>query len=175
MKGSPCVCHDWALIVIAIMQSIRHWQERSACKCNTPTAAFLWKKNVERKWWTCVRGCTRSWSKPTITGWSWLINPAAMWASFRSYCTLMGPSTGSSPCSDSCFKALRAAWEEKEQQMVEWVGREGRKGREIWVGREWVSPFSCFSNNTYSGKPDASRTLSLHSLLSLASLLSLFI
>lgn len=26
-----------------------------------------------------------------------------------SHPTLMGPSTGSSPCSDSCFKALRAA------------------------------------------------------------------
>lgn len=24
-----------------------------------------------------------------------------------------------------------------------------------------MSPFSCFSNNTYAGKPDASRTLSL--------------
>ena len=88
--------------------------------------------------------------------------------------TLMGPSTGSSPCSDSCFKALRAAWEEREQQMVEWE-RGGRERGRTEVGGEWVSPFSCFSNNTYSGKPDASRTLSLRSLLSLAPLLSLFV
>lgn len=54
-----------------------------------------------------------------------------------------------------------------------WSSEWGREGD--WVGGEWVSPFSCFSNNTYSGKPDASRTLSLHSLLSLAPLRWLFI
>lgn len=74
------------------------------------------------------------------------------------YCTLMGPSTGSSPCSDSCFKALRAAWE-RETTTDGWVSGEGRVRDR--VGGEWVSPFSCFSNNTYAGKPDASRTLSL--------------
>lgn len=46
----------------------------------------------------------------------------------------------------------------------EWGRREERKEGD-WVGGEWVSPFSCFSNNTYSGKPDASRTLSLHSVV----------
>lgn len=28
-----------------------------------------------------------------------------------------------------------------------------------------MSPFSCFPNNTYSGKSDASRTLSFHSVV----------
>lgn len=77
------------------------------------------------------------------------------WSPF--YCTLMGASTGSSPCSDSCFKALRAAWERETTDG--WVSKEGRVRDR--VGGEWVSPFSCFSNNTYAGKPDASRTLSL--------------
>lgn len=89
------------------------------------------------------------------------------WSAF--YCTLMGPSTGSSPCSDSCFKALRAAWE-RETTTDGWVRGEGRLTDR--VGGEWVSPFSCFSNNTHAGKPDASRTLSL---LSLAPLQWLFI
>lgn len=44
-----------------------------------------------------------------------------------------------------------------------WSREGGRQGD--WVGGEWVSPFSCFSNNTYSGKPDASRTLSLRSVV----------
>lgn len=52
----------------------------------------------------------------------------------------MGPSTGSSPCSDSCFKALRAAWEEREQQMVEWGGgggaREGERRETGWEESE---------------------------------------
>lgn len=54
-----------------------------------------------------------------------------------SYRTLMGPSTGSSPCSDSCFKALRAAWEEREQQMVEW-------GREIGWEESECHPSAAF-------------------------------
>lgn len=48
----------------------------------------------------------------TVTGHIWLLataSTAQLPTGWRSYRTLMGPSTGSSPCSDSCFKALRAA------------------------------------------------------------------
>lgn len=77
------------------------------------------------------------------SGWS-----AALWLAERLkcegltwrvfYCTLMGPSTGSSPCSDSCFKALRAAWEERTTDGrvrggCWWVRSEGGRER----GTQW--------------------------------------
>lgn len=130
------------------MQNMNLWQKR-VCKIHTPTVAFQLKKNVERNWQMCVFvGVERELligqpevpedlhvTKLThilISGQAPILPYPTLW--FWSYRTLMGPSTGSSPCSDSCFKALRAAWEEKEgggttDGRVSWeVGKVGRVG-----------------------------------------------
>lgn len=76
----------------------------------------------------------------------------------------MGPSTGSSPCSDSCFKALRAAWEREgrtDGRVTKGRGGEERKrGMAIGWEESECHPSAAFQITLNSGKPNASRTLS---------------
>lgn len=94
------------------------------------------------------------------------LNPAGgplqclrVWRDPRSTVPWWGHPLGPVPALTAVSRHLEQPEKGRQQQMVEWAAKGGRV--RVRVGGEWVSPFSCFSNNTYAGKPDASRTLSL--------------
>lgn len=82
-----------------------------------------------------------------------------VWRDLRSTVPWWGHPLGPVPALTAVSRHLEQPEKGRQQQMVEWAAKGGRV--RVRVGGEWVSPFSCFSNNTYAGKPDASRTLSL--------------
>lgn len=82
-----------------------------------------------------------------------------VWRDSRSTVPWWGHPLGPVPALTAVSRHLEQPEKGRQQQMVEWAAKGGRV--RVRVGGEWVSPFSCFSNNTYAGKPDASRTLSL--------------